>query len=81
MQYPANESSGQADNPCVVGVTFADPLLGPLADNGGPTQTMALLASSPAIGAGANCPDFDQRGHSKTNPARCDIGAYQYDGN
>jgi hypothetical protein len=29
-----------------------NPLLGPLADNGGPTQTMALLSGSPAIGAG-----------------------------
>ena len=31
-----------------------DPLLGPLQDNGGPTQTMALLPGSPAIGAGAS---------------------------
>ncbi|MFI5458751.1 MAG: choice-of-anchor Q domain-containing protein [Isosphaerales bacterium] len=31
-----------------------DPKLGPLADNGGPTQTMALLAGSPAIDAGSN---------------------------
>ena len=31
-----------------------DPDLGPLADNGGPTQTMALLAGSPAIDAGDN---------------------------
>ncbi|MEX0642439.1 MAG: choice-of-anchor Q domain-containing protein [Pirellulales bacterium] len=29
-----------------------DPLLGPLADNGGPTQSHALLAGSPAIDAG-----------------------------
>ncbi len=29
-----------------------DPLLAPLADYGGPTQTMALLPGSPAIGAG-----------------------------
>ncbi len=41
-----------------------DPLLGPLADNGGPTMTMALLPGSPAIDAGDNtdAPDFDQRG-------------------
>ena len=32
-----------------------DPLLGPLADNGGPTQTHALLEGSPAINAGDNC--------------------------
>jgi len=30
-------------------------LLGPLANNGGPTQTMALLAGSPALDAGDNC--------------------------
>ena len=47
-----------------------DPLLGPLADNGGPTQTHALLAGSPAIDAGDplavagmnGVPEFDQRG-------------------
>jgi hypothetical protein len=32
---------------------MANPQLGPLADNGGPTQTMAPLASSPAVGAGS----------------------------
>src|SRR5262249_55070772 len=32
----------------------ADPLLGPLQDNGGPTFTMALLAGSPALDAGDN---------------------------
>jgi len=42
------------------------PLLGPLADNGGPTQTHALLFGSPAIDAGdpaiVSPPSFDQRG-------------------
>ncbi|WP_148073081.1 choice-of-anchor Q domain-containing protein [Bythopirellula goksoeyrii] len=41
-------------------------LLGPLADNGGPTLTHGLLAGSPAIDAGdpgfTSPPDFDQRG-------------------
>jgi hypothetical protein len=38
-------------------ITGLDPLLGPLADNGGPTKTHALLFGSPAIDA---CdPDFD----------------------
>ena len=32
-----------------------NPRLGPLADNGGPTQTIALLPGSPAINAGSNC--------------------------
>jgi hypothetical protein len=41
-----------------------DPLLGPLQNNGGPTQTMALLPSSPAIDSGTNqmAPEWDQRG-------------------
>jgi hypothetical protein len=40
-----------------------DPLLGPLQDNGGPTQTLALLPGSPAIDAGDNtdAPCWDQR--------------------
>lgn len=48
----------------------ANPLLGPLADNGGPTQTHALVSGSPAIDAGDpaaapginGVPQFDQRG-------------------
>ncbi|HJY27664.1 MAG TPA: choice-of-anchor Q domain-containing protein, partial [Pyrinomonadaceae bacterium] len=36
-------------------VGVANPLLGPLANNGGPTETHRLLAGSPAIEAGTNC--------------------------
>jgi len=56
-----------------------DPLLGPLADNGGPTQTMALLAGSPAIDAGddGTCESTDQRGVSRPQGAHCDIGAFE----
>ncbi len=56
-----------------------DPLLGPLADNGGPTQTHALLAGSPAIDAGDNaaCPATDQRGAFRPQGVACDIGAYE----
>ena len=48
-------------------LTGMDPLLGPLADNGGPTFTHALLAGSPAIDAGDPAiafvaDEFDQRG-------------------
>jgi hypothetical protein len=41
-----------------------DAKLGPLQDNGGPTQTMALLPGSPAIDSGdnTNAPQWDQRG-------------------
>jgi hypothetical protein len=56
-----------------------NPLLGPLAFNGGPTETQALLAGSPAIDAGATdgCPQFDQRGVARPQGRACDIGAYE----
>jgi uncharacterized repeat protein (TIGR01451 family) len=61
-------------------ITDANPLIGPLADNGGDTLTHALLAGSPAIDAGddAGCPPTDQRGVPRIGPHR-DIGAYEYD--
>ncbi len=44
-----------------------DPLLGPLANNGGPTQTMALLPGSPALDKGiSNGLPTDQRGFART---------------
>ena len=47
--------------------TGANPLLAPLADNGGPTRTMALSPASPAIDAGvAAGATFDQRGLLRT---------------
>ena len=56
-----------------------DPMLGPLADNGGATQTHALLSGSPAIDAGtnSNCPASDQRGVARPQGPACDIGAYE----
>jgi CSLREA domain-containing protein len=49
-----------------------------LADNGGPTQTHALLCGSVAINAGdeINCPATDQRGVAREG--RCDIGAFEF---
>ena len=57
----------------------ADALLGPLADNGGPTLTHALLAGSPAIDAGdpATAPATDQRGVVRPQGAAPDAGAYE----
>jgi predicted outer membrane repeat protein len=57
-----------------------DPLLGSLANNGGPTQTHALLPGSPAIDTGINsgCPSTDQRGVTRPQGAACDIGAYEF---
>lgn len=55
------------------------PLLGPLQDNGGDTDTHALLNGSPAIDAGntASCPGTDQRGVPRPQSAACDIGSYE----
>lgn len=62
-------------------VTGSNPMLGPLANNGGRTWTHDLLTSSPAINAGS-CTDIagipitvDQRGFARISP--CDIGAYE----
>ena len=66
---------------CFEGPTdlIADPLLGPLANNGGETDTMALLTGSPAINAGdsALCPATDQRGFPRPQLGGCDIGAFE----
>jgi hypothetical protein len=65
------------------------PLLGTLANNGGPTPSMALREGSPAIDAGnhTGCTDgsghlltTDQRGQprpDKEDTVGCDIGAYE----
>lgn len=59
-----------------------DPRLGPLQNNGGPTQTLALLADSLASGHAddAFAPATDQRGHLRTDHfgLATDIGAYEY---
>ena len=53
------------------------PLLGPLADNGGQTDTLALLPGSPAIDRGTECPPTDQRGVVRPQGAACDVGAFE----
>jgi CSLREA domain-containing protein len=55
-----------------------DPLLGPLANHGGPTDTVALLPGSPALDAAEGCPATDQRGVTRPQGATCDIGAYEH---
>ena len=72
-----------SDNTCnlssVGDLPNTDPLLGPLQDNGGPTETHALLPESPAIDAGDNaaCPSTDQRGIIRPQGSACDIGAFE----
>jgi len=57
-----------------------DPKLGPLAPNGGPTLTLALLAGSPAIDQipAHLSPPIDQRGVARPVNGKSDIGAYEY---
>jgi hypothetical protein len=68
------------------GGTFvaANPLLGALANNGGPTDTHALGSTSPAIGAASPAPDrctgTDQRGVARPQGAGCDIGSFEFVG-
>ncbi|MEW4491085.1 right-handed parallel beta-helix repeat-containing protein [Thalassoglobus sp. JC818] len=71
-------------------ITGQDPMLGSLSDNGGPTQTLALLEGSSAINAGNNslAVEFgttalttDQRGlgFRRITDGTVDIGAFEYE--
>lgn len=70
MEYP-----GDSNSPCTSSVIVADPQLGPLQDNGGPTETMAPAAGSPAIGKGSACPANDQTGAPRKTA--CTLGAFE----
>jgi Ca2+-binding RTX toxin-like protein len=65
--------TGAGDQPGV------NPLLGALADKGGPTRTHAPALRSPAVDAGDNgqCDDTDQRGVARADGA-CDVGAVEF---
>jgi hypothetical protein len=64
-----------------VGTSLApiNPMLNPLANNGGPTQTHQLQLGSPAIDTGnPACPATDQRGAPRPIGLGCDIGAFEH---
>ena len=74
-----------SDGTCPGFTITADPLVGPLANTGGPTQTHNLLAGSPAIDAVLDCTfvdnsptNFDQRGINRPQGPQCDIGAVEF---
>jgi CSLREA domain-containing protein len=82
LEYPGTSCGGFS--------VQADPILAPLADNGGPTLTHALYSASPAIDRipSANCSaspvnGIDQRGAARNFDGNdlvsgeCDIGAYE----
>lgn len=57
-----------------MGVSLA---LGELGNNGGPTETVPLLAGSPAIDHGVEgCPTTDQRGYARVGT--CDSGSFEF---
>ncbi|MBT8211547.1 MAG: family 16 glycosylhydrolase, partial [Acidimicrobiia bacterium] len=73
-----------SDDTCFAGGTdqiVADAGLEPLADNGGSTQTHALVFAGPAMDAAdaASCPTHDQRGVARPQLTGCDVGAYELD--
>ena len=82
-------SDGTCKLPNTGDLNKTDPKLGPLQNNGGPTQTMALPSGSPAIDAGnpAGCTNSngqllstDQRGMPRPDPedsGGCDMGAFE----
>ncbi len=73
IQWPIPEGN---ENPvCTEDAVLEDPLLGDLADNGGPTQTFSLLEGSPALEHGDECLDTDQRGEPRSES--CDLGAFE----
>ena len=75
IQFPQKQAGGAADSPCTDNITFIDPMLAALADNGGPTKT--LLPASTALQVGAGCPDHDQRQHPRSNQQKCTVGAVE----
>jgi len=72
----------QAGTACAITGGLSEPvdaLIGPLANNGGGTKTVAVLDGSAAIGFAESCPAKDQRGIAR--PATdCDSGAFEHQG-
>jgi hypothetical protein len=79
IQHPQNKPDFGHDvnNNITANPLYLDPQLGPLTNNGGPTQTLAPQSGSPAINTGtAGCPATDQRGAPRVG--QCDIGAVEF---
>jgi hypothetical protein len=81
LGYNLSDDSASSDCHLTQGTDILNQsaLLGVLQNNGGATQTLALLPGSPGIQQGnpASCPATDQRGYPRHIPTSCDIGAYE----
>ncbi|HEU4744384.1 MAG TPA: choice-of-anchor Q domain-containing protein, partial [Anaerolineales bacterium] len=83
--YVQSSISGISTDHSILGTgLLTDYGLAELADNGGITQTMALLPGSPLIDAGddsicasSGVNNLDQRGVARPQGSQCDIGAYE----
>lgn len=82
--FSAVSENVDSDGSCAGFTLSDDPLLGPLANNGGPTHTHALTSGSPAIDAAPDCTTIggapvpiDQRSFPRPVGAFCDLGAYE----
>jgi predicted outer membrane repeat protein len=80
QQWPQIRPMGGGNEvPATASVQFADPLLSPLAYNGGSTPTIAIPQNSAARDGGvggANIPSIDQRGYARVDPV--DRGAFEF---
>ena len=77
LQWPQTHAvCANLDHACTSGTVFRSPELGVLRGNGGPTQTVAPLLGSPAVGIGQNCPPTDQRGVARPSTG-CTAGAIE----
>jgi parallel beta-helix repeat protein len=76
---PTTLALGGSHNKIGTAASPLNPMLAPLANNGGPTQTHALLPGSPALNAGSNPLGLaaDQRGAQRIAGDQADIGAYE----
>jgi hypothetical protein len=84
LSFPSTLKDSIVQDDCPTGSTCtniitADPLLGPLGDYGGNTQTIPLLVGSSAINAGndVTCAKTDQRNFDRPQGAHCDIGSFE----
>ena len=68
-----------SDSSCPGFTLSGDPELLPLADNGGPTRTHALLPGSPAVDVvdPITCLSYDQRSEIRPKGTLCDLGAFE----
>ena len=83
VTVPTSDNNLSSDSSCQFtddgSFQGTDAGIGPLSDNGGPTDTIPLNFDSPAYNGGTEtgCPATDQRGTTRPQGPACDIGAFE----